>query len=180
MSASLRRVCPYLGLARDASTHMGFPSEGNLCFHADPRVSPGFSHQLNYCLRPSHEGCSIYREVHTSPPQDPPNRRVPRSIFVFLILASVMGLFWLFRSGMKDLQTRTSAQPLGATVPGIPSDSIQTFAAAPQPETVVPASFTPAASETSSPLPAPSEPYMSTPYPVQATSLPGRDGPQDR
>ncbi len=165
MTQHRRKVCPYLGLARDASTHMGFPSMENLCFHADPRVSPGLSHQLSFCLRPIHEECSSYIESSTQPPQYAPVRRVSMSILFLLLFAVAAGMFWSFRSGMKDAQRQPSARPVGATIPGIPSDSLWTFAAAPQSETDVSAtSFTTAVSESSSPVPALSEPSTSTPH----------------
>ncbi len=181
MSSSHRRICPYLGLARDASTHMGFPSAENLCLHVDPRVSPSFSHQGSFCLRPLHEECSSYREARTSPPQDLPGRRVSRSLLILLAFAVAASLFWLFRMGRMDLQSQASQEPpVDASGPSIPSASVWTFAVAPGPETHVSVpSFTAPATEPSSPVPAPSDTSTSTPHPVRTASPPGRDGLHD-
>ena len=54
------RACPHLGLHHDADTSLAFPSKGNFCHFKSPVVSPGLSHQAEYCLAENHKHCLVF------------------------------------------------------------------------------------------------------------------------
>ncbi|MCJ7434984.1 MAG: LysM peptidoglycan-binding domain-containing protein [Anaerolineales bacterium] len=54
------KVCPHLGIADDAATHMNFPSPANRCFNCRPPNAPSLAHQQGYCLSVSYGDCREY------------------------------------------------------------------------------------------------------------------------
>jgi hypothetical protein len=52
--------CPFLGLADDPATALGFPDNRNLCYRHDPAVPLTQDRQAEYCLSGKHETCSIF------------------------------------------------------------------------------------------------------------------------
>ncbi len=64
------RICPYLGLLYDPATHMGFPSDENLCFKWKKPNSPGNSRQQNTCLSLAYLNCPAYRGLGIEPDTD--------------------------------------------------------------------------------------------------------------
>ena len=58
--------CPHLGMQRDPSTSLAYPSEGNRCYHCTSDGAVHLDHQRQYCLTDSHLRCPQY----SAQPQD--------------------------------------------------------------------------------------------------------------
>jgi len=52
--------CPHIGLNYDKATYSDFPASNNVCYHAEPKTTPIYTHQLEFCLTNNFEKCPIY------------------------------------------------------------------------------------------------------------------------
>lgn len=92
-------ICPYLGLRRDPSTVLEFPSERNHCHHARPIAPVNLRHQRLSCLTDRYVNCPVYHQSKAqSLPEDlllpsfnqTRQRWVILGLFLFLILGGVI------------------------------------------------------------------------------------------
>jgi hypothetical protein len=72
MNNSVHLFCPHLGLKSDPTTSFGFPSKGNVCFHAKGHPTPELEYQRATCLTAQHIMCPVYKS--------PPGVRLPENI----------------------------------------------------------------------------------------------------
>src|SRR3972149_7545957 len=102
------RICPYLGLTRDAATHMGYPSGKNYCFKTDGLASPSPAHQENNCLKPDYINCAIYRGLEADPGAIETNKKLPSTspTNTIKILVGVLVIAGLALLGYLVMQTR--------------------------------------------------------------------------
>lgn len=133
MSDYHSRVCSYLGLLGDATTHMGFPSCENHCFASSPHKSPDVSHQNSFCLQRSYDRCDVYRNIggqtqsrNLYKPRQ--TSRLPKVKYLAaLISSSVLILvgFWLVRRGLPVLRVNGLAPNGNVTVPTLEETAAQ-------------------------------------------------------
>ena len=105
-------ICPYLGLKKDPSTVLEFPSERNYCHHARPVAPVNLRHQRLACLTERYVNCPIYQQTTSQAlPEDlilpsfkqAHQRRILLAIFLLLILGGLAagGLSALNASGER-------------------------------------------------------------------------------
>ena len=119
MPAQPERTCPYLGLSRDPSTHMGYPSDENICLKWNHPIKPSVSHQEHYCLQPVYVDCPIYQSLKENPDQEESGRKI--KIRPALIIAAGM-IASLVLLGMAHFSFRAvKPQSLDLTLSSQPS-----------------------------------------------------------
>lgn len=92
-------ICPYLGLKRDPSTVLEFPSERNHCHHARPIAPVNLRYQRLACLTDRYTNCPVYQQASERPlPEDlllpsfnqTRQRRVILAFFLFLLIGGLI------------------------------------------------------------------------------------------
>lgn len=92
-------ICPYLGLKRDPSTVLEFPSERNYCHHARPIAPVNLRHQRLACLTDRYVNCPVYQQAREqSLPEDlllPSFNQIRQrwiilAVFAFLIIGGLI------------------------------------------------------------------------------------------
>ena len=117
------RICPYLALALDPQTTLGYPSPDNACYHVRPVASPNLEHQQLFCLNRKHLDCPVF--THTAFGPLPPGIRIEekkpfiinRTILSILIGSVVLifgaiVMFWVVPRGVLSGGTKNPDLPL--------------------------------------------------------------------
>jgi len=126
-TSQLEQPCVSLGLADDAKTSLGFPSNWNACHRSKPKATPNFKHQEEFCLGGMYAACPLYLSSQEMPlPKDlqisghsselTREKYRANPLIVPMILIIGLGLVWgLFRNRSLPSDLEPAAQTGGGS-----------------------------------------------------------------
>lgn len=96
------KVCPHLGLADDAATHMNFPSPANRCFNCQPSGAPSLAHQQEHCISQTYDNCPLYQNSGDSSMPAAIRAVAPfsgawRAILLTILIFAIIGWLYFFQ-----------------------------------------------------------------------------------
>lgn len=133
------RICPHLGIENEPNSRFVIATSANFCHKANPVKSVKLEYQSTVCFSDAHQSCPVYQPDWDGPlPNEAKggrhrrrrksrNSRIPRGLFIFLVLIVVGVGFWLGNPDLFSIITNrdgTTVTPLSAAVEtAIPSQT---------------------------------------------------------
>lgn len=178
-SAMVGKVCPFIGLEDDPSTHLLFASPAAFCHRAEPIGAVALDHQQEYCLTSTHKICPVFTRAEWNPlptaieyqEMDSPqaDRRWLWFLFGLAALGIVVGLYFFGGNGRFSTPvetepnreipavitnpTDTPAPTITLTPTSLPTKTaVATKTISPTATNTLMSTWTPSAAETSLPL----------------------------
>lgn len=73
------KICPYLGLADDKTSHFSYPEAAHRCYAGKKPTDVTMEHQSGYCLYQTYRSCSRFVEPEPQPESEPAPQARPKT-----------------------------------------------------------------------------------------------------